>query len=124
MPQWSRAQTARPTRPGSTGTSTREQRRFGGAVHLTHELDRSREAGPPAARDNQTVAGPLRGFHRPVIALGTVQRPEEQIVLRRAPGKTPEDVVRGIEPVVDEDVAVVTTRMVAREKDAVGIRDR
>src|SRR2546422_9906401 len=77
---------------------TREQRRFGGAVHLTHELDRSREAGPPAARDNQTGAGPLRGVHPPVNALGTVQRPEEQIVLPRAPGKTPKDVVRGMEP--------------------------
>jgi len=87
-----------PQAPGA-----REQCRFRAAVDFTHELDRPRETGPPAARDDQTMAGALRGLHRPVIALGAVQRSQEQVVLRRTPGKAPEDIVGGVEAVVDED---------------------
>src|SRR2546422_8134033 len=56
------------------------------------------------------IRRPPRSTLFPYTTLFRSQGPEEQVVLRRAPGKTPEDVVRGIEPVVDEDVAVVTTR--------------
>src|SRR5947208_14525543 len=90
-----------------------EQRRFRRAVHFTDELDRSRKAGPPAAGDDQSVTGVLGGFYGPVIALSAVQLAEEEVVLRRALRETSEDVVGGIEPVVHEDLAVVTARVVS-----------
>jgi hypothetical protein len=67
------------------------------------------------------VARAFRRFHRPVITLGAVQLPEKQVVLRPAFRKPPKHVVRGIESVMNEDVALVTARVVTGQENAVGI---
>src|SRR5439155_7182303 len=71
----------------------RQQGRLGAAVHLADVLHGAREARPPAAGDDQAMTGALRGFDRPVVALGAVQLTEEQVVLLGALRKTTEHVV-------------------------------
>src|SRR5438132_1563556 len=58
----------------------RQQRGLRRTVHLAHVLHGSGEARPPATRYDQAVAALLCRFDRPVIALGAVELPEEQVV--------------------------------------------
>src|SRR5207237_10172141 len=73
--------------------------------------------GPPATCDDQSAAGPLRRFDRPVIAAIAVQPSEEQVPLLFAMA---EDVFLGVESVVDERIAAVPPGVIAREKNRIG----
>src|SRR3989442_8599889 len=66
------------------------------------------------------MARPFRRFHGPVVALGAVQLAEEEVVLFRPLGEAPEEVLRRVEAVVDEHLAPVAARVVARQEDRVG----
>src|SRR2546428_11818067 len=66
------------------------------------------------------MARPFRRFHGPVVALGAVQLAEEQVVLLRPLGEAPEEVLRRVEAVVNEQLAAVAARAVARQEDRVG----
>src|SRR5947208_3572557 len=102
----------------------REQRGLLPAVHLPDVLDRARETRSPAAGDDEPVAGVFGGFDGPVVTLRAVEVAEKQIELLHPLGKAAEDVLRGIEPVVDEDLAPVTAGVVARQEDGVDVGGR
>src|SRR5438046_9053986 len=91
------------------------------ATQPAHVLYRPCESGPPAARQAQPVAGVLRRVDRPVVALRAVQLAQKEVELLRSLGEPAEEVLRRVEPVVDEHLAAVTAGVVARQKNRIGV---
>src|SRR5438105_8367033 len=110
-----------PLRRHPEAARAREQRSLPLAADLADVLDDTREAGPPATRDDQSSAGSLRRFDRPVIAAIAVQLAEEQVPLLLA---VAEDVFLGVESIVDERIAAVAPGVVARKKNRMGRQRR
>src|SRR4029077_498654 len=110
-----------PLRRIPEASGAREERGPRRAVYLAPLLYRSPETGSPAARDDQRMAGVLRGFHRPMVALRAVQLSQEQVVLCAPLRGAAKHVVRRIEPVIDEGLASVPACVILREENGVGI---